>query len=335
VSRTVEERITDLAARQHGLVTRAQLLAAGLGPGGAGHRVRSGRLRPVHCGVYRIGPLVSPQEGEMAGVLACGSDAWVSDGSAAALWSLLPAPGGSRTVDITRRSCHPCRRPRLRVHSDPGIRADEVTTVLGIPATTPARTVFDLAAVVGARDLEQALARAAREGLATLEDVRSLMQGRPRRRGAPVLRVLLAQPGGPAMTKSKAEDRFLELIAKGQLPRPETNVDVGGYEVDALWRTERLVVEVDGFAFHASRERFENDRRRDARLTALGYQVMRVTWRQMVEEPEAMLVRLARALATRSGWDAAGGAQRTGAQRAGARLSTAGGLSGRPRPRDR
>jgi very-short-patch-repair endonuclease len=201
-----------------------------------------------------------------------------------------------------------------------------VTTVLGVPTTTPARTVFDLAAVIGARPLEQALARTEREGLATLDDVWSLMRRHPRRSGARALRALLDQAGGPAMTRSRAEDRFLELIAKSQLPRPETNVDAGGYEVDALWRTERLVVEVDGFAFHSSRERFENDRRRDALLTARGYQVIRVTWRQMVQEPEAMLVRLARALDARADSDAAGGAQR-----ANARPSTALGLPERRR----
>lgn len=86
-------------------------------------------------------------------------------------------------------------------------------------------------------------------------------------------------------------------MRKARLPQPEVNVRVGAYEVDFLWRDERLVVEVDGFAFHSSQRDFERDRRRDAELAARGLTVIRVTWRQIVDEPEAMLVRIARALA--------------------------------------
>jgi len=99
------------------------------------------------------------------------------------------------------------------------------------------------------------------------------------------------------MTRSGAEERFLDLVRRGRLPQPETNVVVRGHEVDFLWRAERLVVEVDGFAFHASRRSFESDRRRDAELAAAGWRVVRVTWRQVVDEPHATLVCVAQALA--------------------------------------
>jgi very-short-patch-repair endonuclease len=85
---------------------------------------------------------------------------------------------------------------------------------------------------------------------------------------------------------------------KAQLREPEVNVRMEGYEVDFLWRVERLVIEIDGRAFHSSDRSFENDRRRDAVLLAAGLRVMRVTWRQIVREPEALLVRLVRALMT-------------------------------------
>lgn len=102
---------------------------------------------------------------------------------------------------------------------------------------------------------------------------------------------------GPAFTRSEAEERFLAVVRKAHLPAPETNARVGGSEVDFLWRRERFVVEVDGFAFHASKRQFEIDRARDANLTSLGFTVMRVTWGQIVNEPEALIARLAQSLA--------------------------------------
>jgi very-short-patch-repair endonuclease len=104
----------------------------------------------------------------------------------------------------------------------------------------------------------------------------------------------------PPLTRSEAERRFLELVRAAQLPPPEVNVRVGRHEVDFLWREPGVVVEVDGFDFHSSRAAFERDRLRDTELGALGYRVMRVTWRQIVHCPHAMLVRIAQALAVAS-----------------------------------
>ncbi len=101
----------------------------------------------------------------------------------------------------------------------------------------------------------------------------------------------------PVWTRSEAEERLLTLIRKAGLPRPLTNAHIHDHEVDFFWRTERLVVEVDGFAFHRSAYQFERDRRRDAELVAHGYRVVRVTWRQLTRESESVLVRLARAMA--------------------------------------
>jgi very-short-patch-repair endonuclease len=150
--------------------------------------------------------------------------------------------------------------------------------------------------VVGPRTLEAALATAERDRLSRRRDVLRLIARGPRRRGLHALRALLANSGAAALTRSEAEKRLLALVRRGGLPAPATNVLVEGQEVDFLWSEARLVVEVDGFAFHASRSAFESDRRRDARLAALGYRVVRTTWRQIVEEPEATLVGLARTL---------------------------------------
>jgi very-short-patch-repair endonuclease len=127
----------------------------------------------------------------------------------------------------------------------------------------------------------------------------ALLARYPRRTGAPKLRELLGGSRQPALVRSEAEERFLTLVRRATLPVPEVNVPLHGYEIDFLWRDHELAVEVDGFTFHRDRAAFEADRRRDADLAARGIQVIRITWRQIADEPEAILVRLAQALAGR------------------------------------
>jgi very-short-patch-repair endonuclease len=129
------------------------------------------------------------------------------------------------------------------------------------------------------------------------EELLKIISRYPKRSGTALLRALLAEEKPLAWTRSEAEKRFLKLIEEARLPRPQGNVRVEGHQVDFVWRAQRIVVEVDGFAFHSSRPRFENDRRRDGILTAAGFRVIRVTWRQMEHEPIATLVRVGQALA--------------------------------------
>ena len=179
------------------------------------------------------------------------------------------------------------------------LRADEVTRLRVVPVTTPARTLLDIAPELPSRGLEQALAQAERMYAGTQRRVLALLARYPGRAGTPTLRELLGGSRRPALTRSEAEERILELVRKAGLSVPDQNVRLHGYELDFLWREERLVVEMDGFAFHGDRAAFEADRRRDADLAARGLQVVRITWRQITEEPEATLVRLAQALAGR------------------------------------
>lgn len=287
--------IAKLAARQHGVVAREQLLAAGVPAHRIAYRVKSGRLHQLFRGVYRVGPLAVPHEAAMAAVLACGREALLSHRAAAELWQLLPPRSGAIMDVIIRRSC---RRPGrgVRVHRVATLRADESTHLDGIPLTTAARTLLDLAGCVEESELERALAHADRLGLADRDDIARLLVQHPRRAGARSLRALVAGEAA-ALTRSEAEARFLRLVRKAQLPEPEANVGISGFEVDFLWRRERLIVEIDGFAFHSPRIMFESDRRRDAVLAADGLRVMRVTWRQLTTESEAVLARLAQALA--------------------------------------
>lgn len=305
----LERRLAEAASRQHGVVTRAQLLAAGLTADAIDARVRSRRLLPLHRGVYLHGALVGPLEParsrEMAAALACGRGALVSHASAASLWGLLPAPpagqagqaGRARPVHVTVPGGDRGRRPGIRPHRVARIPPCDAARLVGIPVTAPARTLVDLAGGVGSRALEQAMAEAERRGLAELDDVAAALERAGRVRGTSRLRRLIEAGTRPAYTRSAAEERFLGLVRGGRLSPPETNVHLAGVEVDFYWRAERVVVEVDGFAYHGSRGAYERDRRRDARLVAEGFRVVRVTWRQLVDEPNAVLVRLAQLLA--------------------------------------
>jgi len=290
------QAIAEVAARQRGVITRAQLLEAGLTREAIDHWLKSRRLHPLYRAVYLLGH-AHETEGvrELAAVLACGPGAVVSHRSAAGLWRLPVPVAGDLDVTVPGRD----RRPRqgIRVHRVATLHRRDVRRLGGIPLTAPARTVADLSAVVSPRDLERALAEAETRRLVRRSDLLSLLARRSGRPGARALRALIADGAAPALTRSEAEERLLALIRLARLDAPEVNVRVGPYEVDFLWREQGLVVEVDGFRFHSSRAAFERDRLRDAELGALGFRVIRVTWRQIVEGPEELIARLAAALA--------------------------------------
>jgi very-short-patch-repair endonuclease len=154
----------------------------------------------------------------------------------------------------------------------------------------------DLASRAGPGELERAVARGLRERVVDHAALRGTLTRHRGRRGARLLRRLLDSVVEPELTRSVAETRLLELVRAGGLPRPRVNARVEGFEVDFLWSGPRLVVEVDGFAYHGGRVAFERDRDRDASLAAAGYRVVRVTWRQLDGRPSEVLVRIAQAL---------------------------------------
>lgn len=294
----LDQRITALS-RPHGVVGRGQLLGAGIPAHVVDRRVAAGFLRPLHRGVYAVGSVQSDDAPEAAAALACGDGAWISHASSGQLWRVYEKRR-RLPIDVTVVAPHAPRRRGIRIHRVQSLQRDEVTRLRGIPITTPARTLLDLSAELPSRELEQAIAVAERARAGTQRRLALLLARYPSRAGTPKLRELLDGSRNPALTRSEAEERFLALVKKAKLPRPETNVQLHGYELDFLWRDERLVVEIDGFAFHSDRAAFEADRLRDADLAAHGIQVMRITWRQLMEEREATLVRLVQALAARS-----------------------------------
>jgi very-short-patch-repair endonuclease len=286
----VDSEVSALAARQHGAVTTAQLAEAGLSEAAIGHRVERGQLTRVHRGVYRVGPVPDTLTSPMAAVLACGPTAVLSHQAAAVLFGARAATGGS--IDVTVDG-HGRSRDGIRVHRAK-LAPEERTERLAIPVTTPARTILDLAGALAEEDLERTLNELFVQRLVKAKDVNDLLTRHPNRRGTAVLRGLLDDP---KLTRSDAERLLLRLVRSAQLPIPQTNVRVGRFEVDAYWPLERLVVEMDGFGAHGTRRAFERDRARDADLIVLGLRVLRVTWRQLVHEPQAVVARIAGALA--------------------------------------
>lgn len=286
--------VVSLAARQHGVVTRRQLLAAGLSSHHVEHRLDSGLLVRLHRGVYRVGPVESPRAREMGAILACGDGAVLSHESAARLLGLKPGAASSKPIHLGRPGGYR-RRPGLRVHRLPTLRPGDVTRVDGIPTTTAARTLWDLAGTGSPRALERAFAVALDRGLVRRAELARLVA---RHRGAPGSRRLQSMlEAGPALTRSEAEERFLGLVRAAELPEPQANTRVEGLEVDFYWPGRGLVVEVDGYAYHGSPAAFQKDRDRDGRLVAAGRVVIRFTWRQIDQQPLAVIARVAQALA--------------------------------------
>jgi very-short-patch-repair endonuclease len=204
-------------------------------------------------------------------------------------------------VEISIARTTGVRRPGIRIHRTTTLEPQDLRKLDGIPVTSPARTLLDLGTVLRPSGLERAFAQAETKRLVRRTDLVALLERHGRRPGAGPLRALLEAEAGPAFTRSEAERKLLELVRAAELPGPKTNARLGAYEVDFLWPRHRLVVEVDGYRFHSQRSAFERDRRRDAELTRRGFTVIRVTWRQLVDEPHAVVARIAAALALASG----------------------------------
>jgi very-short-patch-repair endonuclease len=287
----VDESVLRVAAGQHGIVTREQLERLGFSRTTVDWWVRRGRLHRVHRGVYLLGHPVAPRFAlGLAAVLACGQGAVMSHRSACVLWELIR--GGDEPIDVTvagnRR-----KRPGIQVHRA-ALAPRDTTKRHRIPVTTAARTLLDFAEQATSRELERAFYEALAQRRTSLHQLRKLLDHSDGRRGAPLLSVLLEQYGTPTVTRHEAENILYALIRKGKLPRPERNVYVGRHELDFFWREEGLNAEVDGYQWH--RYRNERDQVRDAELEAKRIRVMRISWRILTTEPEAVLVRLAQAL---------------------------------------
>lgn len=287
-----ERELVALARTQHGVLSRDQLLAAGLSLRSIRRRVSADRLHMVHREVYAIGDGRLNRRGQwMAGVLACGEGAVLSHRSAAALWGLVRARSQPTEVSSARGR----GRPGLRVHEG-GISKHDRAEVAGIPVTTVARTLLDLADVLDERRLEKAWEEADRLGLLEMRAVEEVCARSPGRRGLKPLRRLVAEARAPEESRSRLEERVLALCRDYDLPTPLTNVEVEGREVDAFWPAQKVMVEADSWAFHRHRAAFEDDRARDSTMQAEGYRVIRFTHRRLTKEPAKAAAQLRRVL---------------------------------------
>lgn len=284
-----ELALARLADRQHGVVSLGQLMALGLSPSAVRMRAAAGRLHRVHRGVYAVGRARLDGRGRrMAAVLACGPGAVISHRTAADALGLLTRATGS--IDITIPSRSGRSRRGVTLHRSPGLRPHDRIEQNGIPCTSPARTLLDLAAVVSAPTLAQAIEAAERLRLFNGHAVEAALARAGGRPAARRLRAALAAYlGEPPPTRSELERQALELFRRAGLPLPRINALVhtaeGPLEVDFCWPDRRLVVEADGFAFHRTRAAFERDRRRDQLLRAAGWAPVRTTWRQVSDSP--------------------------------------------------
>ena len=290
----LDRRIAALADRDHGIVDADGLRAAGASRRQIGRRLEAGRLILLHRGVYAVGHRRLTSEGWwLAAVRAIGPGAVLGNVHAAALWDLRPTPRGR--INVTVVSTGRRQRAGIRVHSVRELPADQVTTRNRIPVTTPARTLADLAGTVGRPQLARALEAA--EALHLL-DVPSLLAASADRPGAARIRELVEH--ALPRTRSDFEAAFLDLCDRDGLPRPRTNTQVHGYEVDAHWPEHGLVVELDSWRHHGTRAAFERDKERDAELDAVGIETLRLTYRQVTTRQRWVADKLRQSLARRS-----------------------------------
>jgi REase_MTES_1575 len=294
--------LAGVAGAQHGVISLAQLRDLGLTLTAAHKRAAGGRLHRVHHGVYSLAPpeLLSRYGRWMAAVLACGPGAVLSHRSAAALHELRATERTNDEVTVPGRSMR--KHAGIDIHHSKTLTPADTTSVNEIPVTTVARTQLDLAEVVSRRAVERAYDQAEILEVFDLRALEDQLKRNRHRACAGLVRAVLDEHYiGSTPTWNKFEGAFLKLTRATGLPDPEVNVWVApddgesAMRVDFLWRAQRLIIETDGHGTHRTRQAFERDRRRDQRLTLVGWRVIRVTWRQLTRRPDqvaAMLVKL-------------------------------------------
>ena len=259
-----------------------------------------GKLRPLHRCVFAVGHDAPIELGdETAALLAVCDGAVLSHATAAALWGIRPPRSAGELIHVAADQ-GTSKPSGVRAHRTQLLTPADVRIHRGLPVLSPARALLDQAETVTAMKLELAFDQALIARIMRRADVVELVARAAGRRGCAALRALLERQNGPKLTRSEAERLFLALITQADLPEPETNVRIHGFEVDFLWRQQGVVVEIDGFRYHSGHRAFQHDRRKDATLQAAGLLTMRVTWNQMHTEAYAVIARLAATLTRRS-----------------------------------
>lgn len=278
--------VADLADRQHGVVCRDQLRAAGMTDDQIRVWLCRKKLRGLHRSVYAVGHTrLVPEGRRLAGVLACGEGAVLSHRSAAAHWGLTRVE--QRLIDVSA----PRSRERtngVRLHRPRLLHPIDVTVHESVPITTVSRTLLDLAGAVPFGVLERAFNQAMVIDRLDTDEMRGAIDRAGRKRGIRAAKQIFAMldPQAPVLTHEGVEERMLSLIRRSRLPVPEINSYVEDEQVDFFWRPQRLVVETDGRAVHLQPLAFERDRARDRKLQLKGYDVFRFTYEDITARPE-------------------------------------------------
>src|SRR4051794_6608740 len=285
-----------LVRNQHGVVTRAQLLGAGLTSKAIEHRVKRGRLHVVHRGVYAVGrPKLTLRGWWSAAVLACGDGAVLSHLSAAVLWGICDTNTGNEGevdrpvlihVSVDAGKAH--RLSGIRIHRRRYLPDSDRALCEGIPITSVGRTLIDLATLLRPGQLEAAINAADKRNLIDPELLRGEVEGHRGIAGVPMLRSVLDRHTF-AITDSELERRFLRLVRQARLPLPRTQQPVNGHRVDFLWPDLKLIVETDGLRYHRTPIQQSRDRARDQAHVAAGFIVLRFTHAQVRNEPNRVV----------------------------------------------
>jgi predicted transcriptional regulator of viral defense system len=296
--------VVELAVTQHGVVALEQLVRLGFSKRSVQSAAALGRLHRAYRGVYALTPcgLLRREGRYMAAVLACGPDAALSHRSAAALLELRAGDQQRIDVSVAGRSTRGHRG--ISVHRSRTLTAAaDIHLVRGIPCTTVARTLLDLADVIDRRALERAFDQAEIQGVLRTPALEAVLARNSTRRAAQITRSVLEEHYiGSTPTWSELEERFLALLDGACLPRPEINAwvllsDHGPpLRCDFVWRAQRLVIEADGHRTHRTRQAFERDRRNDRRLVMGGWTPLRITWRQVAREGGELAATVSRLL---------------------------------------
>ncbi len=291
--------VSRLAELQHGHVHRVQLRAAGLGRGAIANRLSNGRLHRSLPSIYLVGrPGVDAAGREMAAALYSRGDALIAGRTAAERWGLeITGALQGAPVDVLTVGHHTTAVRGVRITRTRELTRSDVRWRNGIPLTSPARTLLDLAGVLGPLDLEAAVASALGQGLTRRSNLTDVMTRNPQAKGIALLRELASRDARPRDTRSTYERKLLELIRSAGLPVPQTNVRVAGHLVDVYWPELQLVAKFDSWTYHRGRAAFEQDRLRDQHLLMAGIRVTRITGRQLDRSPHELVARLATIIA--------------------------------------
>jgi very-short-patch-repair endonuclease len=297
-SHKVEAVMADLAGRQKGSVTRSQLLAAGFGGDAIDRRIQRGSLHPQFPGVYLVGHRAEVRFArEYAALLYCKPRALLSHRTAARVRDWPVQERADIEVTLVGRQLR--SRPGLQIYRVKSVLPSEIHFCEGMPITSPSLTLLDLGGVLGEASLAGCLNEARVHDQVTDEELHATLRAHRNRRGARALAKLLAREESEFAVESEAERLCLELMIEHGLGPDASQVRIGPYRVDFLYERERLIVEVDGFKYHRTRDRFIRDRRRRAHLLTLGYEVLSVTWADLTERPAGTMANVHRIRAAR------------------------------------